>query len=71
MGQINGEAIDLFPSPFGVCVLKYRERKIEWLKAQGVSVPFRGLCSEMRRGEWGFGRYDCMFPSPFGVCVLK
>ena len=36
-----------------------------------VSVPFRGLCSEMCGASKGGFQVVVEFPSPFGVCVLK
>jgi len=36
-----------------------------------VSVPFRGLCSEIARNVDRLAEVLRWFPSPFGVCVLK
>ena len=37
----------------------------------GVSVPFRGLCSEISKCSEEEIAGFVEFPSPFGVCVLK
>ena len=65
------KTIYMFPSPFGVHVLKS-------IKAMGitplrfmVSVPFRGSRSEIG-GKLKMKEYILnAFPSPFGVHVLK
>ena len=58
-----------FPSPFGVRVLKFFcgffTRTL-----LGVSVPFRGSCSEIEKVKYE-GAFVAEFPSPFGVRVLK
>ena len=61
----------MFPSPFGVCVLKCLwDEKPTSEDEQDVSVPFRGLCSEILDAIRIAPCFD-VFPSPFGVCVLK
>ena len=59
----------LFPSPFGVHVLKLREGELG-SRVPLVSVPFRGSRSEMA-GVLVYVALCLSFPSPFGVHVLK
>ena len=60
-----------FPSPFGVRVLKCPTRCSVIARRRGVSVPFRGSCSEMVDTELQYSQRGQPFPSPFGVRVLK
>ena len=61
----------LFPSPFGVRVLKFHRNACFPHRACGVSVPFRGSCSEIYPFIQVFCKSLYWFPSPFGVRVLK
>ena len=64
-------AISLFPSPFGIHVLKFMAQVFIPVPVNSVvSVPFRDSRSEILAHVESYG-YPNSFPSPFGVRVLK
>ena len=59
-----------FPSPCGVCGLKYIEVSYNLDTDEVVSVPLRGLWFEIGR-DGACVSLQLEFPSPCGVCGLK
>ena len=64
------EKSTMFPSPFGVRVLKF-----DAIKAMGITPlfpsPFGVRVLKLWKRRVFVGSMECSFPSPFGVRVLK